>query len=181
MTILETDWRPVPIDEPAAGIADQGSFLRAMHPQLIGAFVYRGFSRVEAEDLTQETLARTCKHWSTVTAAASPEAWVYRTASNLSNSWLRRLRVARRHAATLLPTSADDVDPTDRPVLEAALATLTPRQREAVILRYFTDLSVADTATAMGCAAGTVRALTAQGIAALRQHIDIDDDQENDR
>lgn len=179
MTILETDGRSVPIDEPG-GVADQGSFLRAMHPQLIGAFVYRGFSRVEAEDLTQETLARTCLHWTTVTAAASPEAWVHRTGLNLSKSWLRRLRVARRHEATMVPAPSGQADPTDRPVLEAALATLTPRQREAVVLRYFVDLSVADTALTMRCAPGTVRALTAQAIAVLRQRIDIED-QENDR
>ena len=50
-----------------------------------------------------------------------------------------------------------------------------PAEREAVVFRYFGQLSVRETATAMGCAEGTVRALTSQGIAALRTHFDIDD------
>jgi RNA polymerase sigma factor (sigma-70 family) len=50
-----------------------------------------------------------------------------------------------------------------------ALAALPARQREAVVLRYVLDLSVDETAQRMGCAAGTVRALTSQGIARLRR------------
>ena len=49
-----------------------------------------------------------------------------------------------------------------------ALASLPRRQREAVLLRFLLDLSVEDTAQRMGCAAGTVRALTAQGVGRLR-------------
>ena len=175
MTAITTQRRTVPPDERPVPVEDQASFVRAMYPQLIGVFTYRGFSRAEAEDLTQETLARTCQHWGTVAAARSPEAWVHRTARNLSNSWLRRIGVARRHASALADHPTEQSDPSVGPTLEAALATLTPRQREAVVLRYFADLSVDDTATAMGCAAGTVRALTSQGLAALRQHIDIDE------
>jgi RNA polymerase sigma factor (sigma-70 family) len=48
------------------------------------------------------------------------------------------------------------------------VAGLPPRQRAAVVLRYFADLSVAETAAAMGCAQGTIKALTSQGLGTLR-------------
>jgi RNA polymerase sigma factor (sigma-70 family) len=55
--------------------------------------------------------------------------------------------------------------------VRAAVATLPSRQRAAVVLRYFNDLSVADTAEILGCAEGTVKALTSQAVANLRRSI----------
>lgn len=49
-----------------------------------------------------------------------------------------------------------------------------------MVFRYFGQLSVRETAAAMGCAEGTVRALTSQGIAALRAHFDINDTESTD-
>ena len=57
---------------------------------------------------------------------------------------------------------------TDRAALMAALAKLPPRQRACVVLRYFEDLSVHDTAKALGCSEGTVKSQTARGLDALR-------------
>jgi RNA polymerase sigma factor (sigma-70 family) len=51
----------------------------------------------------------------------------------------------------------------------AALRTLSPRQREALVLRYWGDLSEADVATAMGLSTGAVKSHTARGMAALRR------------
>lgn len=58
--------------------------------------------------------------------------------------------------------------------LLAALAQLPPRQRAAVVLRYFDDLSEADTAAALGCRVGTVKSQTARGLARLRELLDGD-------
>jgi RNA polymerase sigma factor (sigma-70 family) len=55
------------------------------------------------------------------------------------------------------------------PDLVRALAALPPRQRAAVVLRYFVDLSEADTAAAMGCSVGTVKSHTHKAIHRLRQ------------
>jgi RNA polymerase sigma factor (sigma-70 family) len=57
---------------------------------------------------------------------------------------------------------------TDRPALVAALRDLPVRQREAVVLRYYADLSEADTALTMGVSRGAVKTHTARGLAALR-------------
>ena len=60
----------------------------------------------------------------------------------------------------------------DHRVIVAVLRTLPDRQREAVVLRYYADLSEADTAAAMGISRGAVKSHTARGVAALRRHLD---------
>ena len=59
--------------------------------------------------------------------------------------------------------------------VHAAFATLTPRQRAAIVLRFFDDLEVGTTAAIMGCSTGTVKKLTARGIATLRPLLELDD------
>ena len=62
-------------------------------------------------------------------------------------------------------------DPSERLALRAVVAGLPRRQREAVVLRYLVDLSVSETAAVMGCAEGTVRALTSQALSSLRTQL----------
>ncbi len=57
---------------------------------------------------------------------------------------------------------------TDRAALMAALAGLPPRQRACVVLRYFEDLDVRETAAALGCSEGTVKSQTSRALASLR-------------
>lgn len=161
-----------------AGVLDRDQFVRSLYPKLVGSLALRGFTVEEAEDIAQDTLVSVVRHWDRVTAADSPEGWAFRTASNLSNSWLRRLRLARRLVPPLpVPAERDNADVL---AVRHAVSTLPARQREAVVSRYFAQLSVRETAAVMNCADGTVRALTAQGIATLRGHFDIDDSEPTD-
>ena len=133
--------------------------------------VYTG-DRDLAEELAQEALARTCRDWTRVSCLDRPEAWTHRVAVNLANSHFRRRRyeqAARRRAAARSPEAWTDPGPPLGPTVVAALAALPRRQREALVLRFVLDLSVASSAAHMHCAEGTVRALTAQGVAALRR------------
>ncbi len=148
------------------------AFCRDQHPRLVRSLaVYTG-DRDLAEELAQESLARAYRDWDRVGGLDHPEAWVHRVAVNLANSHFRRRRheqAARRRAAARTTQAWTDPEPGLGPVLLAALAGLTRRQREALVLRFVLDLSVAATAEHMHCAEGTVRALTAQGVAALRR------------
>ncbi|MEV7596857.1 SigE family RNA polymerase sigma factor [Kitasatospora sp. NPDC089797] len=121
-----------------------------------------------AEDLVQQALERAYVHWTKVRAADDPNAYVRRI---LINEHARRFR--RRpveHLVEAFPDRPAPVgpDPDDRAVLLAALAALPPRQREAVVLRYWEDLSESQTAAAMDCSVGTVKSQAARGLAKLR-------------
>jgi RNA polymerase sigma factor (sigma-70 family) len=150
---------------------DATAFCESVHRSLYGAlFLYCG-SRETAEDLTQETLLRVWRDWASVSTMDRPDRWALRVGFNLAKSGFRRLRVARRVAALADSVDAGDADPTDAIAVRAAVATLPPRQRAAIVLRYFNDLSVADTAAVLQCAEGTVKALTSQAVDNLRRHL----------
>lgn len=145
-------------------------FCRRIHPGLVGALrLYLGDAEV-ADELAQDTLVRVVERWTVVSAMDHPEGWAFRVAFNLARSGLRR-RLAERRALTRLgpaPTSARTPDVAETIEVRAAIASLPPRQRQAVVLRYYGDLTVDQVAEAMGCRAGTVKAHLHQALAALR-------------
>jgi RNA polymerase sigma factor (sigma-70 family) len=65
-------------------------------------------------------------------------------------------------------------DPAETVTVHAAIARLNPRQRAAVVLRYLDDLDLATTATALRCSEGTVKKLTARGLARLKTLLDFE-------
>jgi len=151
------------------GVVDLCSRLQ---PAVYGALLLYCGSREMAEELTQETLARVWEHWSEVATMEQPDRWALRVAFNLAKSTFRRRRVARSaHRLVSDASTIVESDPASGIVLRAAIATLPPRQRAAVVLRFFNDLSVADAARALDCAPGTVKALTSQAIAGLRARL----------
>lgn len=125
------------------------------------AFVLTG-QHAAAEDLVQETLARLLTVWRRVVAKGEPDAYTYRVMVNLHRrSWQRVL--ARERPTARLPDRAgpDAFARTERlDQLSRALAELPSRQRSAVVLRHYVQLSEAETAAAMGCRVGTVKSLT---------------------
>ena len=119
--------------------------------------------REDAKDAASETLAKAWLSWSSVAPFAA--AWVSRVSANSALSVIRRRNLKR----TL--TFSKDVaayDGTDRQDLVKALNRLPKRQREVVVLRYFADLSEADTAALLGCSTGTVKQHATRGLQALR-------------
>lgn len=101
---------------------------------------------------------------------SNPEGWAVTVTFNLARSWWRRQyaeqRARRRHGPS--PDREDATDVAASVALREAVSRLPARQRQAIILRFFADLPVADTAEVMGCARGTVRSLTAKAMLALR-------------
>lgn len=129
------------------------------------AFLIVG-DRQEALDITQETFARAYARWGEVRAMKSPEGWLIKVAVNQSISVRRR--AARRAFGTVPEVVAAAQEASD-PALASALGALTAAQRAAVIVRYYLDMSVQDASQALGKKPGTVRALTSQGVARLRE------------
>jgi len=130
---------------------------------------------VEAEDVAQETLVRTWKqaaHW--VPGKARIDTWMHRVALNLCYDRLRRRRDS---------VSTDDVellDPADSAVtrieqtqaaerLQKALSTLPERQREAIVLSYYQEMSNMEAATLMGVSVEALESLLARARRTLRQ------------
>lgn len=144
-------------------------FCAALRPRLVGSLALFCGDRALAEELAQEALARAYERWARVSRMTSPEAWTYRTAFNLARSSGRR-RAAERRAMRRLTGQPRPSLPDDATAIAVrdALAALTPRQRAAIVARFYVGFSVAEAAHALGCADGTVRALTAQAVARLR-------------
>jgi RNA polymerase sigma-70 factor (sigma-E family) len=123
-----------------------------------------------AEDLVQETLARTALHWSAVERSEYPEAYVRQILLNqIRQRWRRRLGRERPVASPDQGMVADGTNErAARDELMAALRQLPPKQRAAVVLRYFEQLSEAETAMALNCSVGTVKSQTHRALSTLR-------------
>jgi RNA polymerase sigma-70 factor (sigma-E family) len=129
--------------------------------------------RGHAEDLLQTALMRTARHWHR--ARESPEAYVRKALVNLSHDRIRGL--FRRPREAPLPADPDAVAVAvpgpdamaDRMVVVRALAALPTRQRQVVVLRYFDDLTVEQTAALLDCSTGTVKSYTSRALARLRE------------
>jgi RNA polymerase sigma factor (sigma-70 family) len=97
---------------------------------------------------------------------------------NKSRSWRRKLRIAsrKRHLFANEPSTVGSVGAVLDIDLVRALGQLTPSQRAVVVLRYMEDLSIEQVAELTGRKPGTIRALTSQGVARLREELRKEDD-----
>ena len=128
-----------------------------------------------AEDATQEVFMRAHKGLKRFRFRAAPFTWLYRTTRYVCNEFNRR-----RKTESLNEEPADHSDEPGRHVAEHDTAArvrrlvdgLPERQREVVLLRIFEDLSVKETAKAMGCREGTVKALLHKATRRLRLDIE---------
>jgi RNA polymerase sigma factor (sigma-70 family) len=154
----------------------EGSFERLWteeRPRVVRtAFLITG-NREDALDLAQEAFVLASRKWKRVAQLEHPGAWLQRTVAYLalnkrrrdrSRTWRER-RFAQGLDALVEPELPD-------PALAGALADLTPAQRAVVVVRFYADQSVEDTARALHKRPGTVRALTSQALGRLRAALD---------
>lgn len=155
-------------------------FCAEAYPQLVSALAHHTGDRHLAEEFAQEALVRLCDRWSQVRRMESPIGWAFRVGSNLASSHFRRRAAERRARQRHGPQAVAhrDADAADRLAVRKALQTLTARQREAIVLRYFLGLDVEQTARTLGTSSLAVRGLTHRGVAALRDVLDVDDSEE---
>ncbi|TFV90725.1 SigE family RNA polymerase sigma factor [Blastococcus sp. CT_GayMR16] len=122
------------------------------------------------EDLVQTTLTKAYGAWAKVRGADHPVAYVRRLMINTHLSWLRRLTNTERPLERFPDAGTGDHQSAhaETDEMRQALLQLSPRVRTAVVLRYFEDLSEADTAALMGCSRSTVNNHVTRGLSALR-------------
>jgi len=124
-----------------------------------------------AEDLAQTALAKLYVAWPRLNRNGQLDAYarkiVVRAAIDDSRRWFRRTETVMGAVPDIEASTGPRVD--DVVDVRRALAALPPGQRAAVILRYWEDLPIAETAELLGCSEGTVKSQAAKGLAALRQ------------
>jgi len=125
-----------------------------------------------AEDLVQASLAKTYASWRKIKEPAAAPAYARVVLANTAASWFRRRGWRNEHPTEVLPDAGTEHDLTTRTAVVDALATLAPRQRAVVVLRYYDDLSVREVAHALGISEGTVKSQTSDALARLRDVLD---------
>ncbi|MFD1541332.1 SigE family RNA polymerase sigma factor [Nonomuraea guangzhouensis] len=121
-----------------------------------------------AEDLLQSVLIKVVGQWSKLSKGGNPEAYTRKALVNQYISWKRRPRPESPSADLPEHGTSHDGAALDRIVLRQALAKLTPKQRAVVVLRFWEDLTEAQTAEVLGCAVGTVKSQVHHALARLR-------------
>jgi RNA polymerase sigma-70 factor (sigma-E family) len=140
------------------------------------AMLLTGHNRADAEDLVQTVLERAYRRWRRICRAGDPARYVRQM---LVNAAVDRWRLLRRRPEQ--PLDPDDSGPwtrlawrdqsaavADQDLLWRALARLPPGQRAVLVLRYYEDLTEAQTAAVLGCSVGSVKTQASRALAKLR-------------
>ena len=123
--------------------------------------------RQRAEDLVQTALVKCWRRWDRI-ASDTGDAYVRRALVTTYIDWRRRKWVGEVPTSALPEPVAGDADPSVRRDVLAALARLPRGQRAVIVLRFYDDLTEAQTASALGISVGTVKSQTARALATLR-------------
>ena len=145
------------------------------------AMLLTGHSRADAEDLVQTVLERAYRRWRRICTTGDPVPYVRRMLVNAAVDHWRLLR--RRPELPLVPDGplptlgSPDMSAAvaEQDLLWRALAGLPSGQRAVLVLRYYEDLSEAQTAAVLGCTVGSVKTQTSRALSKLRGVVGIDD------
>ena len=132
-----------------------------------------------AQDLVQEALTKTYVAWPRLRDKRNAEAYARKAITTTAISWFRRRSWSHERATDSLPETAaggHDDRVAESASLWVALLELPVRQRAAIVLRYYEDLTEAQTAEAMGCAVGTVKSQVSAALGKLRERLGDDPD-----
>lgn len=148
-------------------------YVAARWPALYRTAYLMTGNHADAEDLAQTALIKAYAHWSKVSAADSPDAYVRRILTNSFLSSRRPQRVSRERLVDRMPELvAVAPGSEERLALWPHVASLPPKQRAVVVLRYYEDLSEEQIADALGCSRGTVKSNASLALKSLRARIE---------
>lgn len=149
--------------------AEFTSYVSARRPALVRIAVLLCGDRHLAEDLVQGALVKAVGHWKRI--GDDPEPWLRRVMVNDHISRWRRHR-GREQLVEAVPDGVRSapVEPAEleQAELAQALAALAPRQRAVIVLRYYCDLTEAETARVLGVSVGTVKSQHSDALRRLR-------------
>jgi RNA polymerase sigma-70 factor (sigma-E family) len=151
--------------------ADFTAYLQARQARLLRTAYLLTGDRHQAEDLLQTSLAKLYLAWDKVRDRGSVDSYVRRIMVNENNSVWRRGWKRREYATDAVPESAPIHDRYDEGLGAAVwevVQTLPRKARAVVVLRYYEQLSEAETADVLGISVGTVKSQTSRALAALR-------------
>jgi RNA polymerase sigma-70 factor (sigma-E family) len=137
------------------------------------AFLLTG-DRALAEDLVQDAFVRLVGRLRHLREADAFWAYLRRTIVNLATSHFRHRRVERTYLERLAaaPSSVANVNDDLDESMHRLLLGLPQRQRAAIVLRFYEDLSDVQTAAVLGCSPGTVRSLVSRGMKTVREGLE---------
>jgi RNA polymerase sigma-70 factor (sigma-E family) len=132
--------------------------------------------RMLAEDLSQEAFIRLTGRFEHIRNRDAFPAYLRRTVVHLALNQFRRRRTERDHLEEAAKLAGDrtPLDHADTAAVRSALLSLPYRQRAAIVLRYYEDLSERQTADLLNCRPGTVKSLLSRGIESLRRGISME-------
>jgi RNA polymerase sigma-70 factor (sigma-E family) len=142
-------------------------FVEMRYAELLRTAYLLTGSQPAAEDMVQSCLLRAMRRWRDID---DPMAYLRRSMANHRISVWRRLRRGEVLSDSVpdRPTADTTSAVAERDELLAALATLPRSMRAVLVLRYWEDMSEADTAAALGCSVGAVKSTASRGLARLR-------------
>lgn len=150
--------------------ADFSAYMAGRQPSLLRTAYLLTGDRASAEDLVQTAFAKLYLSWDQVRDRQSLDGYVRRIVVNEHNSLWRRPWKRRERSTETLPESPvhDAYDEGRSAALWQFVQSLPPRQRAVIVLRYYEDLSEAETAEALGISVGTVKSQASRALATLR-------------
>ncbi|WP_067438756.1 SigE family RNA polymerase sigma factor [Nocardioides jensenii] len=148
--------------------ADYAEFVHGVWPRLYRTAYLLIGDHATAEDLVQTALASTYASWRNVRSLDAAHGYARTALMNTAASWFRKKGWRNEVPTDVLPESGAETDPTHRPAVLDALKLLPKGQRAVIVLRYYEDLAVSETARILDCSEGTVKSQTSAALSRLR-------------
>ncbi|HET6668228.1 MAG TPA: SigE family RNA polymerase sigma factor [Intrasporangium sp.] len=159
-------------DRTTSRDAEFSAWMTARQPSLTRTAYLLTGDHHSAEDLVQATLAKVYLHWDKVQRREMVDAYARRILVNENNSVWRRAWKRREVTIAEVPDRVANDEPPDEgrsAALWRFVQTLPKRQRAVIVLRYYEELSEAETADVLGISVGTVKSQASRALASLRE------------